>query len=427
METVRLLLALAAHFQWVIRQFDVKNAFLHGDLTEEVYMQLPPGYSLGPPGTVCRLRKSLYVLKQSPRMWFGRFSSVMKAEGYAQSNGDSSLFHRHSPSGVSILVVYVDDILITGSDAAEAGRLSAALAQEFEIKALGPLRYYLGLEVAYTSRGIFVSQQKYTVDLLKLTDMTECAPVRTPIDPNVKLGEGGDSPPVNHYQYQQLVGKLIYLTHTRPDISFAVHLLSQFMHAPHEIHRQAANQVLAYLKGCPGKGLLFPRSTDQTVKVYTDADFAGSIVDYRSTSGYCTFIFGSLVTWKSCKQDRVSRSSAEAEYRALADGASEAQWIHGILSDLCIRYVGPIHFFCDNKSAIALAQNPGQTGRIKHMERDRFFFKERMDEGLFDLEFVPSSDQAADVLTKGLSNPLLLRALSKLNMDDIHASLAGGC
>ena len=157
METVRLLLALAVHFQWVIRQFDVKNAFLHGDLTEEVYMQLPVGYSLSPPSTVYRLRKSLYGLKQLPRMWFGRFSAVMKAEGYAQSNGDSSLFYPHSPSGVSILVVYVDDILITGSDAAEAGRLSAALAQEFEIKALGPLRYFLGLEVAYTSRGIFVS------------------------------------------------------------------------------------------------------------------------------------------------------------------------------------------------------------------------------------------------------------------------------
>ena len=302
METVRLLLALAAHFEWVIRQFDVKNAFLHGDLTEEVYMQPPPGYSLGPPGTVCRLRKSLYGLKQSPRMWFGRFSSVMKAEGYVHSNGDSSLFVRHCPAGVSILVVYVDDILITGSDVTEASRLSAALARAFEIKALGPLRYFLGLEVAYSSRGIFVSQQHYTVDLLKLTGMTDCAPVRTPIDPNVKLGDGGDSPPVNHYRYQQLVGKLIYLTHTRPDISFAVHLLSQFMHAPHEIHRQAAHRVLAYLKGCPGKGLHFPRSEDETVKVYTDADFAGSIVDCRSTTGYCTFVFGSLVSGKAASR-----------------------------------------------------------------------------------------------------------------------------
>ena len=192
-------------------------------------------------------------------------------------------------------------------------------------------RYFLGLEVAYSSSSIFVSQQKYTVDL---TGMADCAPVRTPIDPNVKLGTGEYSPPVNHYQYQQLVGKLLYLTHTRPDISFDVHLLSQFMHAPHEIHRQAAHWVLAYLKGCPGKGLRFSPTTDETVRVYTDADFAGSIVDCRSTTGYCIFLFDSLVTWKSSKRDKVSRSSAEAEYRALADGASEVQWVHGILSDL---------------------------------------------------------------------------------------------
>ena len=167
--------------------------------------------------------------------------------------------------------------------------------------------------------------------------------------------KGGDLPPINHYQYNQLVAKLIYLTHTPPDISFVVHLLGQFMHAPHEIHRQAASWVLAYLKGYPGKGLLFPRSNDQTVKVYIDSNFSGLIVDYQSTSGYCMFIFGSLVTLKSYKQDRVSCSNAEVEYRALADRASEAQWIHGILSDLRVRYVGPIHFFCDNKSTIALA------------------------------------------------------------------------
>ena len=118
------------------------------------------------------------------------------------------------------------------------------------------------------------------------------------------------------------MGKLLYLTHTRPDISFAVHLLSEFMHAPHEIHRQAAHQVLAYLKGCPGKGLHFSPTTDETVRVYTDADFAGSIVDFRSTTGYCIFLYGSLVTWKSSKHDKVSQSSADAEYHALADGAS---------------------------------------------------------------------------------------------------------
>ena len=199
METIRILIALVAHSRWTILQFGVKNAFLHGDLTKEVYMQHPLGYSLGPLGAVYRLRKSLYGLKQSPQMWFGRFSFVMKTEGYAHNNGDSSIFFRHSPSGVSILVVYVDDILITGSDADETRHLSAALAREFEIKALGPLRYFLGLEVAYSSSTIFVSQQKYTVDFLNLTGTADCAPVRTPIDPNVNLGAGEDSPPVNHY------------------------------------------------------------------------------------------------------------------------------------------------------------------------------------------------------------------------------------
>ena len=226
-------------------------------------------------------------------------------------------------------------------------------------------------------------------------------------------------------------GKLIYRTHTRPDISFTFNLLSQFMHAPHEIHRQATSRVLAYLKGFPGKGLLFPQSSDRTVKVFTDVDFAGSIVDRRSTPGYCTFIFGSLVSWKSSKQDKVSHSSAEAEYRALADGAFDGKWIYKILRDLRVEYSTPIHFFCDNKSAIAVAKNPGQQGRIKHMELHRMFFKERMDEGMFDLtkgrRYVAFADQAVDVLTKDLSNPLRQYAVSKLSMDDTHTLLAGGC
>ena len=152
--------------------------------------------------------------------------------------------------------------------------------------------------------------------------------------------------------------------------------------------------------------------------VYIDANFSGSVVDCWSPITYCTFIFDILVSWKSSKQDKVSCSSAEVEYWALVDGASEGHWIYGILRKLCVKYAGSIHFFCDNKSAIALAKNPSQKDHIKHMEW--------MDEGIFNLEDVASSEQAVDVLTKGLSSPLLIRATAKLDMDDIHTSLGGG-
>ena len=161
--------------------------------------------------------------------------------------------------------------------------------------------------------------------------------------------------------------------------------------------------------------------------VYTDTDFGGSIVDFCSTTDYCTFIADNLVSWKSSKHDKVSCSSTEPEYQALADGASEGQWIYEILSDLRDKYADPIYFFYDNKSAIALAKNLGLQGNIKHMERDSMFFKERMHEGIFDLEFVSSADQATDVLTKGLSKSLLQSVVSKLGMDDIHTLLARGC
>ena len=171
MNTVRILLALAAHHEWKLQQYDVKNAFLHDNLTEEIYMALPPGYySLAlstPASIVCRLRKSLYGLKQSPRAWFARFTTTMLTRGYRQCNGDHTLFFHHSTSGgVVILLVYVDDIIITGDDESAIGELALYLGSEFAIKHLGPLRYFLGIEVAYSSNGLFICQQKYTIDLL---------------------------------------------------------------------------------------------------------------------------------------------------------------------------------------------------------------------------------------------------------------------
>ncbi|CAL8175713.1 unnamed protein product [Prunus armeniaca] len=338
MNTIRVLLSLAANLGWTLQQFDVKNAFLHGDLEEEVYMDMPPGIDETSQGKVCRLRKSLYGLKQSPRAWFGRFSQAMKKYGYRPSQADHTLFLRHSRDGrITIVIVYVDDIIMTGDDIEEISKLKIQLAKEFDVKDLGTLRYFLGIEVAHSKEGIFISQTKYVLDLLTETGMLACKPADSPIEQNHRLGEQTDDTRVDRGRYQRLVGKLIYLAHTRPDIAYAVSVVSQFMHEPCEVHMQAVERILRYLKSAPGKGLLFSKHDNFAIEAYTDADWAGSVSDRRSTTGYCTFVGGNLVTWRSKKQSVVARSSAEAEFRAMAHGYFAT---HAILK--VMREIGPI-------------------------------------------------------------------------------------
>ena len=424
MNTVRVLLSLAANFGWQLHQFDVKNAFLHGDLEEEIYMEIPPGFNpSSKPGTVCRLKKALYGLKQSPRAWFGRFSKAMLSMGYKQSQGDHTLFIRRSSSGgVTILLVYVDDIVITGDDIDSIALLKEQLVKEFEVKELGRLKYFLGIEVAHSKSGIFISQQKYVVDLLTAAGKLGCKPASTPMEPNHRLYDAPEEGLVDKGSYQRLVGKLIYLAHTRPDIAYAVSIVSQFMHNPRESHLKAVHRLLQYLKGTPGKGILFKKGESLTLEAYTDADYAGSLIDRRSTTGYCTFLGGNLVTWRSKKQNVVARSSAEAEFRAMALGVCELLWLKIILDDLGITWEGPMKLYCNNKSAISIAHNPVQHDRTKHVEIDRHFIKEKLDSGLICTPYVPSSDQLADVLTKGLCTINFQSLVNKLGMEDIHSS-----
>lgn len=294
-----MLLSLDVNFNWPLHQLDVKNAFLNGHLEEEVYMSLPPGFEKGlGPHKVCRLKKSLYGLKQSPRAEFERFGKAVKNCGYYQSQADHTMFYKHSTEGkVAILMVYVDDIVLTGDDIAELERLKKKLAATFDIKDLGTLKYFLGMEFSRSKKGIFVNQRKYIVDLLSETGLLGCKPADTPIEPNVKLQPVKTKKVQNREQYQRLVGRLIYLSHTRPDIAFAVSMVSQFMHSPGSQHFDAVYRILRYLKGTPGKGLIFKKYGHLQVEAYTDADWAGNVIDRRSTSGYCTFVGGNLVTW----------------------------------------------------------------------------------------------------------------------------------
>ena len=251
MSTVRILISCAANFGWPLYQLDVKNAFLHGDLQEEVYMEVPPCYS-NPEmvGKVCRLKKSLYGLKQSPRAWFDRFRRALCAMGYKQCNGDHTVFYKHSRRKITVLAVYVDDIIISGDDEMEIKCLKGNLSREFEVKDLGQLKYFLGIEIARNPKGIVLSQRKYVLDLLSETGMLGCRTVSTPMDLNHKLcAKSGH--PVNKERYQRLVGRLIYLCHTRPDISYAVSVVSRYMHDLWSGHLDVVYRILRYLKSSP--------------------------------------------------------------------------------------------------------------------------------------------------------------------------------
>ncbi|RVX04903.1 Retrovirus-related Pol polyprotein from transposon TNT 1-94 [Vitis vinifera] len=232
---VGILLSLAVNQDWCLQQLDIKNAFLNGDLEEEVYMEIPPGFEESmAKNQVCKLQKSLYGLKQSPRAWFDRFTKAVLKLGYKQGQADHTLFVKKSHAGkLAILIVYVDDIILSGNDMGELQNLKKYLSEEFEVKDLGNLKYFLGMEVARSRKGIVVSQRKYILDLLKETGMLGCKPIDTPMDSQKKLGIEKESTPVDRGRYQRLVGRLIYLSHTRPDIGFAVSAVKSIHAQPH--------------------------------------------------------------------------------------------------------------------------------------------------------------------------------------------------
>jgi len=232
-DTIRVLFSIGENKNWSLHQFDVKNVFLHEDLKEEVHMEAPPGFSEDfQRNEVCKLEKTLYGLKQSPRAWFRRFTVAMKRYEYKQNNSDHTLFLKRKGDLITCLIIYVDDMIITGSDIEEISQLKNNLFREFEMKDLGGLKYFLGIEVIRSNKGIFISQRKYIMDLLAETGMVDCKPIDTPMQVNhgLKFEEGANL--ADKERYQRLVGKLIYLSHTRPDIAYAVGVISQFMHQP---------------------------------------------------------------------------------------------------------------------------------------------------------------------------------------------------
>ncbi|BBN68153.1 RING/U-box superfamily protein [Prunus dulcis] len=370
---------------------------------------------------VCRLNKSLYGLKQASRNWFSKFSTAIQSAGYTQSKADYSLFTRVCGESFTSVLIYVDDMIITGNDDKAIQDLKKFLHTSFRIKDLGNLKYFLGVEVARSKKGICISQRKYTLDILEDAGLLGAKPVNCPMEQNLKLTQTDGELLKDPSQYRRLVGRLTYLTITRPDITYLVHILSQFMHQPRKPHLEAALRVLRYLKKAPGQSILLRTQSSLQLRGYCDAGWAGCPTTRRSVTGFCIFLGDAPICWKSKKQTIVSRSSAEAEYRSMASITCELVWLKYVLEDLQIKHEQPATLFCDNQAALHIAANPLFHERTKHIELDCHTMHERIQSGLIATTHVPSAHQIADIFTKPLRSALFHHHLRKLGALDIHA------
>uniref|UniRef100_A0A2N9F269 Reverse transcriptase Ty1/copia-type domain-containing protein n=1 Tax=Fagus sylvatica TaxID=28930 RepID=A0A2N9F269_FAGSY len=382
--TIRLVLSLALIHGWSLQQLDVKNAFLHGTLKEVVIYGTTP-------------------------------SSFLLRLGFTCSTADSSLFIFRSEDSILLLLVYVDDIIVTSNKQALLSRLVSRLSSEFSMKDLGPLHYFLSIEVLPFSGGLFLSQQKYARDLIARSSMSGCNPIGTPLAQKHNLRRD-DPILVDATNYHSIVGALQYITLTRPDLTHAINLVCQFMHQPGASHFQAVKRILRYLQGTLDYGLRLLSQSSLSLYGFSDADWAGCLDTRRSTTGYCIYLGANCISWASKKQPTVSRSSAEAEYRSMSTTTAELTWLMYLLRDIGIRLPAPPVLFCDNTSALHLTVNPVFHARTKHIELDVHFVREKVAAGDLVTRFVPTHLQIADVFTKALSKDSFHGLRSKLGV-----------
>jgi histone deacetylase 1/2 len=426
--TIRLVLSLAVTRGWSLRQLDVNNAFLQGHLSDNVYMSQPLGFiDLDHPTHVCKLQKAIYGLKQAPRAWYHELRKFLIASGFHNAHADTSLFILNTGGNLLYLLVYVDDIILTGNNDTTVQKFIQLLSHRFSLKDLGNLSYFLGVEVFPNDHGILLSQRRYIVDLLTRTKMMDAKPVHTPLPTSPPITLHSGSPLKDPTEYRAIVGSLQYLLITRPDIAFAVNKLSQYMHQPTTEHWILVKRLLRYLCGSSSDGIqlyhdsplslhAFADANPLSLHAFSDSDWAGNKDDFTSTSAYIVYIGRNPISWSSKKQRTVARSSTEAEYRSVAATAAELNWISSLLTELRIALPQTPVIYCDNIGATNLCSNPVFHSRMKHVAIDFHFIREQVQNGILRVSHVSSDDQLADALTKPLPKSRFLSLKSKIGL-----------
>ena len=408
-DTIRVALAVATIHDYHVHHWDVATAFLNGYLDEEVYMEPPPGTAS--PDQVCLLVRSLYGLKQAPRCWHDAAGSALTDCGLAKSSADSCLWILRIGNKILFILLYVDDMLVFTNCIDLLATVKARLFAIFSMKDLGAVRTFLGVEILRdrARRIMHLSQGTYTASTLLALGMDKCKPASTP-EPSSSTSDtpATASPLKGAIKFRTLVGMLNHLSNwTRPDIRSAVREISSRQAAPHDEDWGRGARILRYLQGTQDYGLTYTSSLSApTLKGYCDASYASDPTSRRSVTGYVFFVGDCAVTWFAGLQKSVSLSTAESEYVAVSDGCKEAVWLSRLLSDLGAPQKGPIPLLEDNQACIALASNPRDHTRTKHIDVRHHHIRERVQAGEVTLVYVPTASQVADIFTKGLSLPL---------------------
>ncbi|GJX82146.1 retrovirus-related pol polyprotein from transposon TNT 1-94 [Tanacetum coccineum] len=402
LEAVRLFVAYAAHKSFPIYQMDVKTTFLNGPLKEEVYVAQPDGF-VDPdhPKKVYILGKALYGLKQALRAWYDELSNFLMSKGFTKGTIDLTPFTIRYGEDILLVQIYVDDIIFGSTNPKYSKKFQKLMHSRFKMFLTGEIKFFLGLQIHQSLRGIFTNQAKYTLEILKKHSMDKCDSIGTPMATKPKMDADLSETPVDQTRYRSMIGSLMYLTSSRQDIVQAVCYYARYQARPTENHLKEVKRIFQYLKETTNMELWYLKDSGFELTAFSDVDHAGCLDPRKSTSGGIQFLGDKLVSWMSKKQDCTAMSSAEAEYMALSVSCAQVMWMMTHLKDYGFNY-NKIPLYCDSRSAIAISCNPVQHSCTKHIHTRYHFIKEQLERGITELYFVRTEYQLADMFTKAL-------------------------
>ncbi|GJZ82346.1 putative ribonuclease H-like domain-containing protein [Tanacetum coccineum] len=379
---------------------DVKSAFLYGKIEEEVYVCQPPGFE-DPhfPNKVYKVEKALYGLHQAPRAWYETLSTYLLDNGFHRGQIDKTLFIRRHKDDILLVQVYVDDIIFGSTKKEMSTEFEKLMHDKFQMSSMGELSFFLGLQVKQKSDGIFISQDKYVAEILKKFDLASIKTASTPMETNKPLTKDEEAENVDVHLYRSMIGSLMYLTASRPDIMFAVCACARFQVTPKTSHLHAVKRIFRYLKGQPKLGLWYPRDSPFDLEAFSDSDYAGASLDRKSTTGGCQFLGKRLISWQCKKQTIVANSTTEAEYVAAANCCGQVLWIQNQMLDYGYNLMNT-NIYIDNESTICIVKNPVSHSKTKHIEIRYHFIRDSYEKKLIQVIKIHTDKNVADLLTK---------------------------